>query len=212
MNQQLEAAAAAHTVEHVHRDDIGSKMGMWLFLLTEVLLFGGLFLAYACYRFYYPDDFKAGALHMNTAIGTINTMVLLTSSLSIAMSIVALRRGQKKFSIYLILFTLLCGLIFLFDKYIEWSTEIGRGIYPRGPALEDMANGQIIYFGLYYVMTGLHALHVIAGMIFISFVLVFIIKDKVSSTNYSKLENSGLYWHLVDIIWIFLYPLFYLIH
>lgn len=213
MNENLEAVAEqAPPAEHIHRDDIGSKMGMWLFLLTEVLLFGGLFLMYAGYRFLYPDDFKAAALELNTMVGTINTFILLTSSLSIAMSIVALRREQKKLCIYLLVFTLLCGLIFLINKYYEWGTKIEHGIYPKGPAMEDLANGQVVYFGLYYVMTGLHALHVIAGMTFIIFVLVFIVRNKVTSTNYMKLENSGLYWHLVDIIWIFLYPLFYLIH
>lgn len=206
MNQQTEAAAV-----HVHRDDEASKMGMWLFLFTEVLLFGGLFLLYASYRFMYPEGFKAAAVDMNSFIGAVNTIILLTSSLSVALSITALQKGEKKLTIYLLLFTILCGFAFLVNKYFEWSHEIHNGIYPGGPALDNMSNGEILYFGLYYTMTGLHGLHVIVGMIFIGFILAFIIRGKVTGDNYIKLENAGLYWHLVDIIWIFLFPLFYLI-
>ncbi len=101
---------------------------------------------------------------------------------------------------------------FLVNKYFEWSHEIGNGIYPKGPALDDMSHGEVIYFGLYYTMTGLHGLHVIVGMVFIGFVLNFIKRDIITATNFQKLENAGLYWHLVDLIWIFLFPLFYLVH
>jgi cytochrome c oxidase subunit 3 len=201
-----------HQAEHIHRDDEGSKMGMWLFLFTELLLFGGMFLVYASYRFMYADGFKAAALGMNTFIGAINTIILLSSSLTIALSIYALRHNYRKASIILMWFTLLCGMAFLVNKYFEWSHEIHNGIYPKGPALETMSQGQILYFGLYYVMTGLHGLHVVVGMAFIAIVMVFVIKNKVTSENFMKLENAGLYWHLVDIIWIFLFPLFYLIH
>lgn len=213
MNDNTEISAVqTHSQGHAHRDDEASKMGMWLFLFTEFLLFGGMFILYAAYRFKYADGFKAAAMDMNTFIGAVNTIVLLTSSLTIALSIHALRENQKRLSIYLMLFTLLCGLIFLVNKYFEWSHEIGSGIYPRGPALDNMSEGEIMYFGLYYVMTGLHGLHVIVGMIFISIILVFVLRDKVTAGNHMKLENAGLFWHLVDIIWIFLFPLFYLIH
>jgi cytochrome c oxidase subunit 3 len=213
MNQHLDAVVEeTHSAAHVHRDDIASKMGMWLFLFTELLLFGGMFLLYAGYRYLYADGFKAAATEMNSFIGAINTIILLTSSLSVALSIAALQRKQKKLTVYLLIFTLFCGLAFLINKYFEWGHEIGNGIYPKGPALDNMSSGQVMYFGLYYVMTGLHGLHVIVGMIFISIVLGFVIKDKITFDNYARLENAGLYWHLVDIIWIFLFPLFYLIH
>jgi len=202
----------AHSAPHVHRDDEGSKMGMWLFLFTEVLLFGGLFVLYAGYRFAYSDGFVAAASEMNTFIGAINTIVLLTSSLSVALSIAALQKGHKRLTMNLLWFTLICGLAFLVNKYFEWSHEIHNGIYPRGPALDNMSQGEVIYFGLYYTMTGLHGLHVIVGMIFIGFVMNFISRDIITRNNFQKLENAGLYWHLVDLIWIFLFPLFYLIH
>lgn len=209
MNQHMEAVADQ---PHIHRDDTGSKMGMWLFLFTELLLFGGLFLLYAGYRFLYPDGFKAAAMELNGFIGAVNTIILITSSFSIAMSITALQKNQKKLAVYLLVFTLVCGLAFLINKYFEWTAKIHHGIYPKGPAMDDFSSGEVMYFGLYYVMTGLHGLHVLVGMIFIAFVLGMVIKDKITSTNFQKLENAGLYWHLVDIIWIFLFPLFYLVH
>ena len=199
-------------VPHVHRDDEGSKMGIWLFLFTEVLLFGGLFVLYAGYRFAYSDGFVVAAAEMNTFIGAINTIILLTSSLTVALSIAALQKGQKRLAMNLLWFTIICGFAFLLNKYFEWSHEISNGIYPKGPALDDMSHGEVIYFGLYYTMTGLHGLHVLIGMIFLAFVLNFIKRDIITATNFQKHENAGLYWHLVDLIWIFLFPLFYLIH
>ena len=207
-----EEAHEVHEIGVAHRDDEGSKLGMWLFLFTEILLFGGLFVLYAGYRFAYPEGFVAAAADMNTFIGAINTLILLTSSLSVALSIAALQRGQKTLCTSLLWFTIICGFAFLINKYFEWSHEIGNGIYPRGPALENMSSGEVIYFGLYFVMTGLHGLHVIVGMTFIAIIMSFIYRGKVTATNYQKLENAGLYWHLVDLIWIFLFPLFYLIH
>jgi len=204
--------AHGHEIGHVERDDEGSKLGMWLFLFTEVLLFGGLFVLYSGYRFAYSADFVTAAAEMNTFIGAINTIILLTSSLSVALSIAALRKNNKRLATTLIWFTIVCGFVFLVNKYFEWTHEIGNGIYPRGPALDSMPPGEVMYFGLYYCMTGLHGLHVIIGMTFLGFVLNFIYRDKITSTNFQKLENAGLYWHLVDLIWIFLFPLFYLIH
>jgi cytochrome c oxidase subunit 3 len=210
--QWLYTALGRGRRQHVHRDDEASKMAMWLFLFTELLLFGGMFLLYGAYRFQYSDGFKVAAADMNSFIGAVNTIILLTSSLSVALSIAALQRNQKKLSLAMLWFTLLCGLGFLVNKYFEWSHEIHNGIYPGGPALENMSSGEVIYFGLYYMMTGLHGLHVIVGMVFLAVMIAFIQKDILTSTNFQKLENAGLYWHLVDVIWIFLFPLFYLLH
>lgn len=199
-------------VAHVHRDDEGSKMGMWLFLFTELLLFGGMFILYASYRFMYPDAFKVAAMKLDTLIGAVNTILLLTSSLTVVIAIIALRRNQKTFSIFMLLFTVVAGGAFLVNKYFEWSAKFHHGIYPKGPAMADMSDGENVFFGLYYVMTGLHALHIVVGLVFILFMVYFIMKDKQTADNNQRLENAGLYWHLVDIIWIFLFPLFYLIH
>jgi len=209
MSQSDNSALVEH---HVHRDDVGAKIGMWLFLFTELLLFGGMFLAYAVYRFQFPDFFKLAALELNTLLGTINTIVLLTSSLTMALSITALQKGNKKLSSFYLLLTLSFAVVFLINKYFEWSAKISHGIYPGSEELINKNNGEIIFFGLYYVMTGLHALHVIIGMVIITFMWVFLNRNVITTDNYVKLENAGLYWHLVDLIWIFLFPLFYLIH
>ncbi len=197
---------------HIHRDDFGSKMGMWLFLFTEILLFGGLFILYAGYRFMYSDGFAAAATELDVLLGTINTVILLTSSLTVVLSIVALQKNNKSLSLFFLWVTVICGLIFLVNKYFEWGAKFHHGIYPKGPALQNMSEGEVMYFGLYFVMTGLHGLHIVVGLIFIGYVMKQIKNDVITSTNFQKLENSGLYWHLVDIIWIFLFPLFYLIH
>lgn len=196
---------------HVHRDDLGAKMGMWLFLFTEVLLFGGMFLVYAVYRYQYTEQFHFAAMELNATVGTLNTIILLTSSLTVAIAITAMQKGNKFLSILMISVTLVFASMFMINKYFEWSTKISHGIYPGSKELLNRPNGQILFFGLYYVMTGLHGLHVLIGMIVLSFMLVFIIKDKITQDSFVKLENSGLYWHLVDLIWIFLFPLFYLI-
>ncbi len=197
---------------HIHRDDFGSKMGMWLFLFTEILLFGGLFILYAGYRFIYSEGFAAAATELDVLLGTINTVILLTSSLTVVLAIVALQKENKKLSLFFLWVTVLCGLIFLVNKYFEWGAKFHHGVYPKGPALQNMSEGEVMYFGLYFVMTGLHGLHIVVGLIFIGYVMRQIQKDVITSINFQKLENSGLYWHLVDIIWIFLFPLFYLIH
>lgn len=196
----------------IHRDDVGSKMGMWLFLFTELLLFGGMFLLYAAYRFSHPDAFKVAALKLDTTIGMINTIILLTSSLTVVLGIVSIQKGSKKLSIFYLSLTLLLGLAFLVNKYFEWGAKISHGIYPKGPEMANFSEGEVLYFGLYYAMTGLHGLHVIVGMIFLGIILLLVAKEKITQNNFQKFENAGLYWHLVDIIWIFLFPLFYLIH
>jgi len=194
-----------------HRDDLASKTGMWLFLFTEMLLFGGLFVVYSVYRYSNPVAFHLAAHELSVFIGTANTIILLTSSSTIAMSITAIQKNNKKLALFLLGITVLLGLAFLVNKYFEWGEHIREHIYPGSPVLALRGNGDVLFYGLYFFMTGLHALHIIIGLIFIGFVSVKLFRDKISYDNYSLLENSGLYWHLVDLIWIFLFPLFYLI-
>lgn len=203
-----------HTAEvtpHVHRDDVGARMGMWLFLFTELLLFGGLFLVYAVYRHEYIDQFRVAAMALNTTVGALNTIILLTSSLTVALSIAALQKGNKSLSIMLLVMTNILAFAFMVNKYFEWSEKIHHGLFPGSETMLNLPDGQILFYGLYYIMTGLHGLHVIIGLVFLSIVLGFIITGSVNKDSYVKLENAGLYWHLVDLIWIFLFPLFYLI-
>jgi cytochrome c oxidase subunit 3 len=196
---------------HIHRDDVASRMGMWLFLFTELLLFGGMFILYSVYRFTHPNEFHLAAKELNTVIGTFNTAILLTSSLTMALSIAAIQRKQKSLSIIFQVLTIVLALGFMVNKYFEWGAKFHHGIYPGSDTLLSKPSGEILFFGLYYVMTGLHGLHVIIGVVIIAFMTRFTIKDIITHDNYVKLEAAGLYWHLVDIIWIFLFPLFYLI-
>ena len=193
------------------KDDTGARLGMWLFILSEILLFGGLFILYAAHRYRTPADFHHASRQLEVLLGTFNTIILLTSSLSMAASIAAIQKGQSKLSMALLIATMALGLLFLVNKGFEWGTKIEHGIYPNSPALLARAKGEILFFGLYYVMTGLHGLHVLVGICILCGMLIFIAKDKLNQMRFIPLENAGLYWHLVDIIWIFLYPLFYLI-
>ncbi|MEK6755976.1 MAG: cytochrome c oxidase subunit 3 family protein [Bacteroidota bacterium] len=203
------AAAVAHG--HAHRDDVGTKLGMWLFLFTELILFGGMFIIYAVYRFSYPTEFRLAATELDTLVGTVNTIILLTSSLTVAMSITAIQEGKKWLSFVLVAITIALALAFLVNKYFEWGHKIAVGLYPRSPELLSRPAGEILYFGLYYVMTGLHALHVIIGAVILAVMMVFLAKGTINKHSYVRLEVGALYWHLVDIIWIFLFPLFYLL-
>jgi len=194
-----------------HHDYTGSKLGMWLFLFTEILLFGGLFLIYSVYRAMHPEAFHAAAKELSAALGAVNTVVLLTSSLTMALAISALRQGKRNTSILYQSITILFGLAFLVNKYFEWSGHIHAGLYPNSPDLLSRGHGEILFTGLYYVMTGLHGIHVVIGVLLIGTMLWFTLKGSVSSDRFNRLENTGLYWHLVDVIWIYLFPLFYLI-
>jgi len=194
----------------VHKDREGAKLGMWLFLFTEILLFGGLFLLYSAYRAKYPLDFHTGGQHLNTFIGVANTVILLTSSLTVAIAITAIQKGNRKLTMLCLSATIGFAALFLVNKYVEWSEEIRRGIYPNGPALLKLPDGEKIFYGLYYSMTGLHGLHVLAGIVVLSVMLKFVHSNRITSSDFTKLENAGLYWHLVDVIWIFLLPLLYL--
>ncbi|MGE5299480.1 MAG: cytochrome c oxidase subunit 3 family protein [Acidobacteriota bacterium] len=193
------------------RDRIGAKYGMWLFLFTEILFFGGMFLLYSVYRSKYPVEFHASAAEENLLLGSINTAILLTSSLFIAVAISAVKKGNYRLSVILQAATILMGIAFLGIKAVEWSEKIARGIYPNSPVLDKMSMGEILFFGLYYVMTGIHGIHVLIGVCVIAFMVYFTLTGNITRENFSKIENTGLYWHFVDIVWIYLFPLFYLI-
>ncbi|HMN48603.1 MAG TPA: cytochrome c oxidase subunit 3 family protein [Ignavibacteriaceae bacterium] len=198
-------------VAHIHRDDVGARMGMWLFLFTELILFGGMFILYSVYRYLHPEAFHIAAKELNTIVGTFNTAILLTSSLTMALSITAIQRKQKSLSIFFQIITIILALGFMVNKYFEWTAKFHHGIYPGSDILLSKPQGEILFFGLYYVMTGLHGLHVLIGIFIIGMMTRLTSKGIITDTSYVKLESAGLYWHLVDIIWIFLFPLFYLI-
>ena len=195
---------------HVHKDPEAAKIGMWLFLFTELMLFGGLFILYAAYRSRYTADFHRAGQELDYVIGVVNTVILLTSSLTLAMSLTALKRSERTRSLLLIAATVALGLAFLVNKYFEWTTKIHHGIYPSSPELLTRAPGEILFFGLYFTMTGLHGLHVLIGALVLGMMGVGVWRGRITAADPVWLENAGLYWHLVDVIWIFLLPLFYL--
>ena len=194
-----------------HRDTEGAKLGMWLFLFTEILLFGGMFLLYAIYRAKHTGEFHKAAEDLSRIAGTINTLILLTSSLTMALAISEVRKGHRERSLVFQGLTILLGSAFLVVKYFEWSAKIGHGIFPNSPELMKLAKGEMLFYGLYFVMTGLHGVHVLIGLGVLAYMLAATFAGKINAGYFIQLENSGLYWHLVDTIWVYLFPLFYLI-
>ncbi len=202
-----------HQAHHLPYDAEASKIGMWLFIFTELLLFGGMFIVYSVYRYLNPEAFHLAGEELNTFIGAVNTVILLVSSMTIAMSTSAIQKNDIRLTNILLGITLILAIIFLVNKYFEWGSKFAHGIYPGSQEmLSTMSQGEILFFGLYFVMTGLHALHILVGIALITWTLIELKQRKIHGEKYDLLENSGLYWHLVDIIWIFLFPLFYLIH
>jgi cytochrome c oxidase subunit 3 len=195
---------------HEHKDYLGDKFGMWLFLFTEILLFGGLFLLYSVFLHRYPAEFHQGGLQLSRVFGTANTAVLITSSFTVALAVSALQQGRKALCQRLLALTIALAAVFMVNKYFEWTAKIAHGIYPGSPELAR-DGGTNVFFGLYYVMTGAHGLHVVIGAALLGFCMLRIGQGRVTADDYGLLENGGLYWHLVDLVWIFLFPLFYLI-
>ncbi len=204
------AAAPAHDAPAPHRDDAGARMGMWLFLLTELLLFGGLFIAYAAYRSIHRADFHHAGAELNATLGVANTIVLLTSSLTVALGVHALRRGREPEVPRWTGATILLALCFLGVKAVEWTAKYRHGLFPGRPELAALPPGERLFFGLYFATTGLHALHVVAGAVLLAVAAVLVARGRVRRDAPVIAENAGLYWHLVDVIWIVILPLFYL--
>jgi cytochrome c oxidase subunit 3 len=198
----------------LHRGKIdrkGKTLGMWFFLFTELLFFGGLFLLYSVYRYRFSDAFHKAASGENLVLGTLNTFLLLTSSFTMTLAIAAIKRGRRNHSVILQSATIALGIAFLIIKFSEWGEKISAGIYPKSPVLKGLGSGEELFFGLYYVMTGLHGLHVFVGIIVIAVMTGFTLRRVIREDNPVRLENTGLYWHFVDIVWLYLFPLFYLV-
>jgi len=193
------------------KDRQGITFGMWLFLYTEIMLFGGLFILYAAYHQEYNADFIEAAKELSLTFGTINTIILLCSSFAVAASITAIRQKSQNLALIFLCSAIGLGTVFLFNKYLEWSHKIALDIYPNSATLTSGKPGVNIFFGLYYLITGLHGLHVLIGMILLTVCAVQVKRKKITYREYGLLDNGGLYWHLVDLIWIFVFPLFYLV-
>ncbi|PKK83131.1 MAG: cytochrome C oxidase subunit III [candidate division Zixibacteria bacterium HGW-Zixibacteria-1] len=206
-------AHLAHHFSEVEQQRDSAKMGMWIFLLTEVLLFGGLFVTYTVYRAWNPDMFYNAHKFLNVTLGTINTFVLISSSLTMALAIRFIQTGNRKKTIIFLITTLALAAVFLVIKYFEYSHKFHLGQLPgKYYTFTGVAgNNPHIFFGIYFAMTGLHGIHVLAGMGAIGWILFRTIRNDFSAEYYTPVEMTGLYWHLVDLIWIYLFPLLYLI-
>ena len=207
------SSALAHQFEDLEQQREVASLGMWLFLVTEVLFFGGLFLVYSVYRAWYPQAFAEASHELVVWAGTLNTVVLITSSLTMALAVHAAQTGHRRALIALLLATMAFGCVFLGVKAFEYRTEylehhipgLGFQFEP-----EQFLHAQI-FFSLYFVMTGLHALHMIIGLGIMSVMVWMSWRGIITPEYYNPIEVSGLYWHFVDIVWIFLFPLLYLI-
>jgi cytochrome c oxidase subunit 3 len=205
----------AHHFQNAEHEYQSSKEGIWLFMATEILMFGGLFVGYSIYHAIYPEMFAEGAKYLDWKMGFINTLVLIFSSLTMALGIYYLQRNQPKKAATSLAITIFCGAVFMCIKYFEYTHKFHLGIFP-GHMLDvakvHPAHGNLgLYFGFYYCMTGLHGLHVLIGMGLISWVLFRTIRGDFNSKYYTAVEGVGLFWHVIDLIWIFLFPLLYLV-
>ncbi len=203
----------AHQFDDLEQQKEVSNLGMWVFLATEVLFFGGLFLTYSIYRAWYPDAFAAASRQMVLWAGTTNTVVLITSSLTMALAVRAAQTGERRSVMLFLALTMLLGTTFLGIKAFEYRTEFVEHHVP-GPGFQfeapHLAHAQL-FFSLYFTMTGIHALHMVIGLGIISVMLWWTWRGTITKDYSNPIEVSGLYWHFVDIVWIFLFPLLYLI-
>jgi cytochrome c oxidase subunit 3 len=197
MEQQLEA----------------STLGMWVFLVTEIMFFGGMFMAYIVYRILYPEAWVLGSNHLDVALGALNTGVLICSSLTMALAVRAAQTGSRRGQIVNLTLTILLGSVFLIVKYFEYAEKFEHHLVP-GPFFDmslPQAAQQQLFFSIYFMMTGIHALHMVVGIVLMAVILWMALRGRFSAEYYTPVEISGLYWHFVDIVWIFLFPLLYLL-
>ena len=206
-------AALAHHFDNLEQQNEAATLGMWVFLVTEVLFFGGALMAYAIYRSWYPEAFAAASHELDVMLGTTNTAVLIASSLTMALAVHAAQTDDRKQLTLFLVVTMLLGAAFLGIKSVEYYHKFTEHHVP-GAAFqfekEHLYHAQI-FFSLYFIMTGLHAVHMIIGLGIMLVMFWLAWRGTITAEYYSPIEVSGLYWHFVDIVWIFLFPLLYLI-
>jgi len=205
--------AQQHHFETRQQQAEASTLGMWLFIAQEVMFFGGLFTAYLIYRVWYPQAWAEGSLELDIVMGGINTAVLIGSSLTMALAVRAAQTNLKKSTVVWLILTMILGMTFLVIKFFEYKHKFelnhvpGANFVFEGPHAAQVE----IFLSLYFALTGLHALHMVIGFGILAWILWMAMKDRFSSEWYTPIEMAGLYWHFVDIVWIFLFPLLYLV-
>jgi cytochrome c oxidase subunit 3 len=238
MNTTAHAGHVAHHFDDAEQQYTAAELGMWVFLATEVLFFGGLFAGYAIYRYWYPHEFIEGSHHLDVPLGTINTAILLTSSLTMALAVHAAQTSERRATVRNLVLTLLLGSAFLGIKGYEYYHKYEEHLVPGGnfkipekksaPAATDLSADENrtpprpeiqasvsspieLFFSLYFLMTGLHALHMVIGAAILLVLIVAASRGAFTQAYFTPVEMTGLYWHFVDIVWVFLFPLLYLI-
>jgi cytochrome c oxidase subunit 3 len=198
--------------EHATPENL-NNLGMWLFLSSEVMFFGALFTAYVVYRFNYPVVFAEASRHLDLPLGTTNTAVLLTSSLTMALAVNAAQRNLRRRLVLWMLATMVLGLVFLGIKGFEYAHKIEQGLFPGGDFIYpgEQAHLARLFFSLYFTITGLHAAHMVIGLLIMAFLAFLGWRGRFTAANFAPVDLLGLYWHFVDVVWIFVFPLFYLI-
>jgi cytochrome c oxidase subunit 3 len=209
-------ATASHVQHHFADSEQqfdSAVFGTWIFLVTEIMFFGGAFMAYILYRSWYPAAFAAGSHHLDITLGAFNTAVLIGSSLTVVLSVRAAQQGKQGALLRWLLATIALGLVFLVVKAFEYHAKWVHHLVP-GPNFHwdgpDPANVEL-FFSIYFAMTGLHALHMVIGAGLFTWLVIQTVRGKYSASYYTPVECTGLYWHFVDLVWIYLFPLLYLV-
>ncbi len=212
MSETALAAAHQHQFDDAEQQHEAATLGMWVFLVTEIMFFGGMFTAYVAYRSAYPEAFGLASHHLNVVLGGINTVVLIASSLTMVLAVHAAQLGRRQSIVGFLLSTMALGGVFLVIKAFEYAHKFHEGLIPganfsyTGPD----AGQQQLFFSIYFAMTGMHALHMVIGIGLLAYLLVATLRNRYSAAYNTPVEVVGLYWHFVDIVWIFLFPLLYL--
>ena len=213
MAEAVTAARVAHHFDDPEQQRLAAELGMWVFLATEVMFFGGMILAYTFYRYLYPQGFAHGSQHMDVVVGGVNTAVLLTSSYTVVVAVHAAQVGSRRMLVTNLVLTIALGLVFLCIKGYEWHHHWVEGLVPglrwtyAGPDARPVG----LFFWLYFAMTGVHALHLTIGVAVMTVIAILARTGRYGPAYYNPVEVAGLYWHFVDVVWIFLLPRLYLI-
>jgi cytochrome c oxidase subunit 3 len=213
LDEEAAVPALAHHFDSYEQQHEAATLGVWVFLVTEVMFFGGLFASYIVYRWAYPVVFASASHRLDVELGTLNTAILLTSSLTMALAVRSAQIGRGKLAAVLVAATLLFGAAFLGIKFTEYHHKFVEHLVP-GPDFRmgaDYERPAQLFFCLYFVMTGLHAVHMVIGIGFLAGLMLPAYRGKFTPRNYNFIEGVGLYWLFVDIVWIFLFPLLYLV-
>jgi cytochrome c oxidase subunit 3 len=219
--EHAQQSGLAHQFENLEQQQETASLGIWIFLVTEIMFFGGLFASYTIYRYFYYSAFAEGSRILSVFWGSLNTGVLLTSSFTMALSVRSARLGKRQALMTFLILTMLLGTMFLGIKGIEYHDKFvehvvpGMDFAPEGRVLAELTPGGLghaqLYFIFYFAMTGVHAIHMIIGIGVLLVILYQAERGKITPQHFSHVEVAGLYWHFVDIVWIFLFPLLYLV-